>query len=60
MYLFLDESQDATHFVLAGVAAPDLITLQGAVGDMRTAARRARLAVPEFYELRSTAIIPDS
>lgn len=48
--VYLDESQDARHFVLAAVAAPDLLTLQNIVGDMRTAARRWHITVPEFHE----------
>lgn len=48
--VFIDESQDAQHFVLAGVGAPDILTLQDIVGDMRTAARRWNIPVPEFHE----------
>lgn len=50
MVVYLDESQDAQHFVLAAVAAPNLLTLQNIVGDMRSAARRWRIPVPEFRE----------
>ena len=50
MVVYLDESQDAQHFVLAAVAAPDLLTLQNIVGDMRSAARRWHIPVPEFHE----------
>ena len=35
---------------LAAVAAPNLLTLQNIVGDMRSAARRWRIPVPEFHE----------
>lgn len=50
MVLYIDESQDAQHFVLSGVGAPDLLTLQNIVGDIRTAARRWRIPVQEFHE----------
>lgn len=48
--VFIDESQDAQNFVLAGVGAPDILTLQDIVGDMRSAARRWNIPVPEFHE----------
>lgn len=50
MFVSVDESQDFERFVLAAVVAPDLLTAQSLVGDIRTAARRWRIPVHEFHE----------
>lgn len=50
VYLVIDESQDRKHFVLAGVLLRDQSTAADIVGDMRTAARRAKVFLKEFHE----------
>lgn len=53
----MDESQDAMHYVLAGVLAPDLLTLQAIVGDIRTTARR--LGFDRLTEFREKELYRD-
>src|SRR5579875_74570 len=51
MYVAVDESQDTQHFVLAAVAAQDLVTLNATVGKFRTVSRHLSVAVRAYHEI---------
>jgi hypothetical protein len=51
MFVVMDESQDREYFVLGAVAAPTRALLEGIIADIRTAARRQRVALREFHEV---------
>ena len=49
--VFLDESQDTQHFVLAAVIADDLLVLNATIGRFRTLSRHLPVAVREYHEV---------
>ncbi len=49
--VYIDESQDAQHFVLAAVIADEVLTLNATIGRFRTISRHLQVAVREYHEV---------